>query len=124
MTEYEYADIYGIAWQNGTTTLLSLITVVFAYLVVAHFAAKKLEKVVAIGLSTIYSLFVVSNLSAYGTASLQLYTISERYQLAYPGGWVIQEISTDRFGFLVIATTPVILCWLGSLVYLHRFVRK
>ena len=76
----------------------------------------------AVFLSFIYTAFLIAPLLGL-INSLQLnFRVQDQYTTLFPNGWMVPE--TDMRLFLVmISVLPLLGGWIGSLLYMHLFVR-
>ena len=123
MTEYEFLEAGVLYFERILDSAMNLITVVFAYLAASHFVGERLPRAVAVGLSTIYSLWIVMTIASIATFLDSALNVQVEYRSEYPGGWVYSR--EPRFGLWLIGSLlPMLLAWIGSLYYLHFVVRR
>jgi hypothetical protein len=123
MTEYEFLEAGVLYYERILDSAMNLITVVLAYLAASHFVGERLPRAVAIGLSTIYSLWIVTTIAAIATFLSSGVDVQVEYQHEYPGGWVYPREPKFEF-WLIGSLLPMSLAWIGSLYYLHFVVRR
>ena len=100
---------------------MGFLSAIVAYVVAAHFVGKSLPQIVAIAISFTYSLFLIGPaLGVYGAIN-RISFIRAQYFLAYPDG---SAFSPGNTGLLVLALIPLVVGWVGSLLYLHAYVRR
>jgi len=123
MTEYEFLEAGILYFERILDSAMNLITVVFAYLAASHFVGERLPRAVALGLSTIYSLWIVMTIASVATFLVSALNVQLEYRHEYTGGWVYPR--EPKFEIWLIGTLlPMLLAWIGSLYYLHFVVRK
>lgn len=108
MSNYEIVDLYYTVRDSTVFVVSTFMSVLFAYLAVAFFAAKKLSTFEAIGVSLIYSVF-------------SLFLFSGVYASIMAMSRIQQFLSGIRFEIVDVGF-PVflLLCWLSSLVYMYK----
>jgi len=123
MSEFEYIEAAQLAMNWLIDGSINTVGVTFAYIVAAHLAGVGLSKLAAVGLSVLYSLFIIGPVSGMlGGARNHVFTVMH-YHEAFPDGWAFGD--TPDFLYLIAITIgPLFLAWLGSLSYLHLYVRK
>ena len=100
---------------------MGFLSAIVAYVVAAHFVGKSLHQIVAIALSFTYSLFLIGPaLGVYGAIN-RISFIRAQYFLAYPDG---SAFAPGNTGLLVLALIPLAVGWVGSLLFLHAYVRR
>ena len=122
MTEYEFltaiADRFGFAVQAA----MAFFTVFGAYVVTAYLAGKSFSKLVAISLSTLYSLFLTGPLAGIFLNVYEMHRLEGLYFTLYPGGEIVVKGASPEFAIVAI-TGPLVLGWILSLLYMHVHVR-
>ena len=91
MSEFEYAELFELLSQGSFNNFVSMSTIVFAYLVTGHLVAKDLPRRVALGVTTLYCLFLIGPITGYTTYFARMHQASREYVEAFPGGWVLAE---------------------------------
>ena len=129
LTEFEFFQAIMMAGEGVNMSFIALTTIFFGYLVLSHFAGKELPKHVAVSITVLYSFMSLGALSNWWFALSTLYEVCFLYAEYYPGTTLVPSCSIEPPGseipLLRIANTvPVILCWLGSIWYMHQYVRK
>lgn len=123
MTEFELIEVSVLVVEGFSNAGMNFVTVVFAYIAAAHFAGEKLSKTAAVSISIIYSLWLLGPLSVFlGYTELGNQTAAE-YERLYPDGYAKSEQS-NQIATMSLIFAPYILGWVGSLVYMHGYVRK
>ncbi len=123
MTEFEFGELFAFASQDAFSQFVSISTMLFAYLLAAHFVFRTLTRPLAAGATVIFVMFYGTTLTGYLGAFLRLAEISTRYYAAYPNGWVVPRMTDANITVLVTAI-PVLLALIGSIYYAHFHVRK
>ena len=124
MTEYELMDVILSAGDSMASTGLALLTVLFAYVVAAFVAGARLSRTAVISVSVLYSLWYMGPLLAFiSSVDFMLRTV-EQYRLMYPEGYAITSDAPNRLLRIATSAGPYVLGWLGSLVYMHLYVRR
>ena len=123
MTEFELIETWYLAAQIGANTFVSSSTVIFAYILVAHFAGKSLEPKIAAALTALYSLFLVGSIGARFGPMFTSIRIAAEYSERFPDGNGLDG-GTSILPHLIFGQLPFILAWVASIYYLHFHVRK
>lgn len=124
MSEYELLDLILGAGDSMVSTGLALLTVLFAYVVAAFAAGARLSRTAAISISVLYSLWYMGPLLAFISSLDFLLRTAEEYRSMFPEGYAVVSDPPNRLLRLTTSAGPYILGWLGSLVYMHLYVRK
>ena len=124
MTEIEFAELWFMAAETSYNSHAMLVTSIFAYLLAGHVAGKSIPKGVAVGLSTIVSIYGLTTLASILGSVAHLKTISTNYHQTFPGGFAVPPLEYDLSHLLILTATPTVLIWLGAIYYIHFFVRK
>lgn len=122
MSEFEFIEAFYLALNALVDASMSTVAVTFAYIVAAYVAGKQLSQVAAIGMTTIYSLFLMAPLGGMLGACTQIQKTVDQYYASYPEGWAFEPISV--VGLYLVSLLPVVLGWMGSLAFLHLYVRR
>jgi hypothetical protein len=123
MTEYEFLEAGVLYSERVLDSAMNLITVVFAYLAASHFVGRRLPGAVAIGLSSIYSLWILATMVAIASFLSSGFEVQVQYRNEYSGGWVYPNEPVQEF-WLLVSLLPMFLAWIGSLYYLHSIIRR
>lgn len=112
MSSYEITDLYYTIRDSAVFVVSTFMTVLFAYLAVAHFVARKLETFEVTAISLIYSIFSLFLFSGVVGSMISLSNIQE-----FLSGtkFLIVDIGFPIFLFV---------CWLASLFYMYREHRR
>ena len=123
MSEFELIEAWYLGGQSLANSFVSSSTVIFAYIVVAHFIGKSLDSKIAIALTALYSLFLVGALGSRVPALAQLYAVALEYSQRYPDGVGLIEHPPLNLLYMV-GLMPFVLAWIASICYLHFHIRK
>ncbi len=121
MSEFEFIEAYHLALDLVVNAAMNSVVVTFAYIVASYMAGEKLSKVAALGMTAIYSLFLLGPLGGMFGGCTRIIKTVERYFEIYPEGWAFQQMPGIDLYFVTLI--PVLLAWLASLMYLHLYVR-
>lgn len=107
MSAYEVRDLYYTVRDSTVFVVSTFLSVLFAYLAVAHFAAKKLSLFEILAITVAYSVFAMFLFSGVVGSLISLSNIQE-------------FLNGTRFPIVDVGF-PVFLfiCWLASLVYMY-----
>lgn len=103
---------------------MNFVAIVFAYLVAAFATGERLPRPVAIGVSIIYSIFLVPHFSGCLGAIDRAFSAGAHLSTSFPGSWATagpplpMEVQFAFFGI------PMLLGWIGSLYYMHFYLRS
>ena len=89
----------------------------------AHFAGKTFSKLVAMSISTLYSLFLTGPLTGIFLNVYSVAHLEALYFEQYPRGQIVRSLGSPELLLFIIAF-PLLLGWLASLVYMHGYIRK
>jgi hypothetical protein len=124
MTEFESYEAAMLALEMSVSASMNFTGYVFAYLVAAHVVGKSLPRNVAIGMSIIYTMFLVVPFSGAISNLHSSYEAHNQILEHFPDSWTIIE---SLIPFQVLAFLwglPMLVGWLGSVYYMHGFARS
>jgi len=124
MSEFEIYEAMMMALDLSVTASMNFVAIVFAYVVAAYVAGKSLPRNVALGTSTAYTLFLIPPFAGTLGNLDRNYDGALHLQAEYPESWMLID---DPMGFAPIAflfAIPMILGWLGSIYFMHGFIRS
>ncbi len=123
MTEFEFIQVGEIALNGFASSAMNIVTVIFAYVVAAHFVGKSLSRSAAISVSIVYSLWLIVPFGGvYGNLDLGAKNAIE-FLRVYPDSYAVNPLESSAIIF-AFAIIPLFLGWIGSLIYMHRIIRK
>ncbi len=123
MTEFEFIQVGEIALNGFASSAMNIVTVIFAYVVAAHFVGKSLSRSAAISISIVYSLWLIVPFGGvYGNLDLGAKNAIE-FLSVFPDSYAVNPLGPSAIIF-AIAFIPLFLGWIGSLIYMHRIIRK
>lgn len=108
MSSYEITDLYYTIRDSAVFVVSTFMTVLFAYLAVAHFVGHKLTAFEVVALSLIYSIFSMFLFSGVVGSMMSLSNIQ---QFLNGTKFLIVDIGFPAFLFV---------CWFTSLLYMYR----
>ena len=119
MTEYELADlVISLSAEAGRSTM-DFVTVLFGYLVSAHFIGAGLSRVYAVALSAIYTCFAVFPIIGVSRAGRVMYAVvHSNPEMSESLGMFTSGPALDFIPFVLLGSA-----WALSLGYMYR-VRK
>lgn len=123
MTEFEYFQMWRSYIEMFTGTSMNVLAVFLPYVAVAFLVGKDLSRKVALGLSLVYSLFTLGPVTGIVEGITGTVRTVEQYYAQYPEGLVLPE-PPPILVLYALVLFPVIIGWVGSLVYMHRVVRS
>ena len=123
MSEFEAYEAFMLTIEMSVLASMNFVAIVFAYLVAAYVAGKALPRNIAIGLSFVYTIFLVppfvgclGNLSRAFDGGAYLTT-------QFPDGWASQGSFVPYGVYIVLFGLPMLAGWMGSLYYMHKHIR-
>ena len=123
MTEFEFIQVGEIAINGFGSSAMNIVTVIFAYVIAAHFVGKSLSRSAAISISIVYSLWLLLPIGGvYGNLDLLAKNAIE-FQSVFPDSYAVTPVGSIGIVY-AMAITPLFLGWIGSLIYMHRIIRK
>jgi hypothetical protein len=124
MAEIEFAQIYQNWIDNAYTSFSLFITVLFAYLIAGHFAAKQLPRAAVIGMTLLVCLVLVGPLFSHLGSHLMIYQTTVQYHTQYPEGWVFPPGQPSLIGPLLFGILPALISLVLSIYYVHFVARR
>ena len=122
MTEFELLEAISFTGDKIGGGAMGFVSVVFAYVIAAHFAGKNLSRNVAVFTSIVYTLFLSAPILSATRAILRMAELSARYVNEYPESTLASEVPVEIV--LSASLFPLFVGWLGSLLYMHGSVRR
>ena len=119
MSEYELLDLMTSLQAEGGRAFMDFVTVLFGYLVVAHFIGPNLTRSFVLGLSAAYSLFAIFPAWAVMNVILQ----SQRLLQVYGEMEVAPWMGSSGLGLSFLPPIAILIGWLISLGYMYRVRR-
>jgi hypothetical protein len=102
---------------------MDFVAVFFAYCVTAHFVGKQMNGSIAVGVTAVYTLFLLNPfLALIGVTDSYLDIVSSAIGL-YPDSAFFETVPNDAFLRLVVLAAPL-LGWMASVFYMHGWIRK
>jgi hypothetical protein len=102
---------------------MNFVAIVFAYLVAAYVAGKSLPCNIAIGLSFIFAVFFVPPFMGTLDNLRRAFDAGACLTSQFPDSWAAQSSVLPFVLYAVLFGVPMIAGWLGSLYYMHVYVR-
>ena len=123
MSEFEFVEMFYLNGDDVFDGFVAYSTAVFGYFVAGHMAAADLSRSSVLGLTALYTVFLILPISAILGAYFQLEKIVTGYFLAFPNGWAI-PYSANPFAGVYPLLAIFALFWVASIYYVHFVVRK
>jgi hypothetical protein len=123
LTEFEILKLADIYLTRMAVASMDITTVFFAYVVCAFLAGSKLSRFLAVGVSVMYSLFLMGPTAVLFTSSRYLAATYQQYNTLFPHG-AFPAWTDSSWVITTLPMVPVILAWTSSLIYMHANVRK
>jgi len=127
VSESEIIELILLSVGETAQTVMNLTAVVFAYVLTAYFVGSQLPRVWAIGISLCYTLFLTPMIVGCITSVSVATSLVSAYLSNFPGGVVADDYAVYGKSPLLILSLvliPVAVGWLGSLLYMHNYIRK
>ena len=126
MTEAEVIELIHLSEASTAQNVMNLTAIVFAYLLTAYFVGGKLPKSWATGISFCYTIFVIPVFIGCVTSHRVTVTLTSFYESTFPDGVLVHNYEAYTqvpAAAAILILLPVIIGWLGSLLYMHKYVR-
>ena len=125
MEESEVVELIYINMDAVGVNVMNIAAIVFAYLVCAYLVGKELTRNLAIGISFCFTIFIAPVLVGCFSRFSHIFSLAHYYKDNYPDGPLAQDFDVFLDGSVFAAAMlPVVIPWIGSLLYMHRYVRK
>ena len=126
MSEFELIQVADMQLDRVMDGYMNFVTILFAYVVACFLVGKNLSRLIAIALTTIYSLAEFGPLLAVFIAVRGLTMTNERYLSNYPDGMISanSEIGTNFPLLFSVPIVPLIVGWTISVFYMHWYTRR
>ncbi len=118
MTEYELADLFTSLSAEAGRSTMDFITVLFAYLVLAHFVGATLDRAYIAIVTVIYSMFAIWPILGTYQAGSMMYAVTQAHPQLSQSLGVSVDFIPGFVPFVVLGSA-----WVLSLTYMYR-VRK
>ena len=123
MTEFENMEAIFMSAELGVAASMNFVAILFAYLVAANFVGRELPRLVRVGTSVIYTLFQMIHFNGMVGNMIRADKGSAFMSEHYPDSWATIDGSLPLEGVLFLMGLPMILGWLGSIYYMHFFIK-
>lgn len=129
LTEFEYFQAVMIVAEGLSMSFIALTTIFFAYVALSHFAGKDLPRNVAISISALYSVMSIQMIFNWWMVLTTQFEICFLYAEYYPGTVLAPACSIEPPAsgiplLRIVSTVPIVICWIGSIWYMHRYIRR
>lgn len=122
MTEFELIEVWALATEGLGAAGMNIVTVVFAYVIAAHLAGGKFNRLVAVSISVVYSMWLVGPFIGFISYLNLSHAAAIDYMTMFPDGTAIPDPQNLPVA-VVLAAGPYVLGWIGSLMYMHWYIR-
>jgi hypothetical protein len=124
MSEQELLQSILYMRELSASDLMDFITAFFAYTVMSHFIGASLSRSMAIGASVIYSSFAFMTFVSLFDLIYAQQRLSVQLHTQFPNSqdYVPMWSSPPEFG-ITLTIVPLMLGWLMSMFYLHKYIR-
>ena len=122
MSEFELIESITNASTVAGASAMNVVAVLFAYVLAAHFVGKQLPRSIAVFMSLLYSLFLIVPTSVMISAGVRVARLIARYRDEFPDV-DLYPITPSVGMVLAMAVVPLVLGWVGSLYFMHGYVR-
>ena len=127
LTEIELFQASMMIGESNFNLFTSLVTLLFGYLVLAHFVGQGLPRFIALTTTIIYSVFTLMSLWAWWNNWGISFGLCYLYGDLYPNGALMSGCEGDAPAvpwIRIIITAPAVIAWLSSVLYMHAYMRK
>src|SRR5262245_41647152 len=124
MTEYEYLDLANTADGAIAAGAMNFVTMFFAYVVAAHFVGRRLPSGIALLLSASDSLFLLGPLAQIVRNAQLMVLLTHQHAITNPDGLLSRVPAFGSSELLVVCLVPPLLGWVGSIIYMHWYIRR
>jgi len=124
MSEFELFEALIMSVEVYVLASMNFLAILVAYIVAAYVAGKDIPTPVAVGTSLVYTMFLIPPLSGVIGNVSRTYDLGSHLQAQFPdsplaaGAGVPLEITLSLF------CIPMIASWLGSLYFMHLYIRR
>ncbi len=118
MTEYELADLFTSLSAEAGRSTMDFVTVLFAYLVVAHFVGATLDRLYVVIVTVIYSMFAIWPILGTYQAGSMMYTVTHAHPELSQSLGLSVDFNPGLVPFVVLGSA-----WVLSLAYMYRVRR-
>lgn len=123
MTEFEYIEAYRNTLELIGTAKMHFVTMLLAYVLTAYFAGKTLNRAIAVSVSVLYTCFVGGPLATVYGLQFSLDNLLEDVNRAFPNSAFFENHAASGTLGIALGFAPAVLGWLGSLIYMHAYIR-
>ena len=124
MTEFEALGLIDILHSRVASSSMDCITVFFAYVVCVYLVGKKLVPKLAIGISVLFSCFMLGPMISIAVNAYNLSAMATRYEDKFGPTDIWLGPAMSPVLTVSLTLVPLILAWVAALWYLHGYVRK
>jgi hypothetical protein len=124
MSEAEVLELIDILFGRVGSSSMDCITVFFAYVVCVYLVGKKLVPKLAIGVSVLFSYFMLGPMTVIAVNAYNLSVMATRYEDKFGPTDIWLGPTMSPVLTVSLSLVPLILAWVAALWYLHGFVRK
>jgi hypothetical protein len=121
MTEFEYINAIIILGEDASTHSMNFIYVLFAYSLVAYFAAPKLSRLQVWLISLVYTSFVFAPITANLRAVQNAIGLSSEFTTLFPESAMEYTAAAPRATVLLIVH---LLAWSLSILFMFQWRRQ
>lgn len=126
MTEAEIAELIFTTGSIVLDSTMNISTIFFAYVICAHLVGRNLSREIAVSITVVYSMFLVSSVLTMRGGMASYFLLASEYRSLYPDGILepnMLVVDSTTFYYLA-ALGPSLLAWALSIIYLHFYVRR
>ena len=119
MTEYELADLFTSLSAEAGRSTMDFVTVLFAYLVVAHFVGASLDRIYVAIVNVIFSVFAIWPILGTYQAGSMMYAVTHAHPELSQSLGLSVDFNPGYVPFVVLGSA-----WILSLAYMYRVRRN
>ena len=124
MSEAETLEILYAQQQAAATAGMDALSIFFAYVVCAYLVGGQLSKTIAVGVTVLYSVFIVSPLLGFLNYIMQMTATMKHYVAAFPANPYGFDPVVSETVTLGLTLFPLACAWVASVLYMHLHVRR
>ena len=124
MSEFEYFEAFVMSMELGALASMNFLAIFAMYLIAAYVAGRKLPRSVAVSTSVIYTMFIVPPFGGTVGNFSRAKDVIVQSRADYPESVLFPVPEHPFEAFLALFVIPMLLGWLGSLYFMHGYVRS
>jgi hypothetical protein len=123
MGEFEIFEALMMSMELSVLASMNFLAIAAAYLIAAYVAGKKLPRVVAVGTSLIYTMFLVPPFNGMIGNLRRVHALGSHLETEFPDSLLITSGTVPFEATVLLFGLPMIVGWLGSIYFMHAYIR-